>query len=189
NSPSGRMAAPTWARLRIAELEAEYDLNRAEIRRLGKAFGLVTRETSLIVLDRVEDYARHEITPPAELLAQYERLRAAGLQRREADKRAHLERIVRLFEQKQAWWNRAFPKDAKAVQISKDDRDSERHAQNRVAQSAPSAPAPAAKAAPMPRREMAMEQRALSSAAGASPGARADALAAREPSRPLPIRL
>ena len=50
-----------WARMRIAELEGEYDVNRAEIRRLGKAFGLVTRETSLIVLDRVEDYARYEI--------------------------------------------------------------------------------------------------------------------------------
>lgn len=176
NPPSGRMAAPAWARLRIAELEGEYDLNRAEIRRLGKAFGLVTRETSLIVLDRVEDYARHEITPPAELLAQYERLRAAGLQRREADRRAHLERIVQLFEQKQAWWNKSFPKDARAVQQISKDRDD----RARIAQSAPAAPAmlerPAAKAMAAPRREMAMEQRALSSAAGAAAGARADAL-------------
>ncbi len=164
NSAQGRMAARTWAKLRVEELEAEYDLNRAEIRRLGKAFGLVTRETSLIVLDRIEDYVRHEIVPPAELRAQYDRLRLAGGQRREADKRAHLERIVRLFEQKQAWWSKSFPKDARPVQqISKDSRDDSARAR-----AAPeSAPRPAAKAAPMPRREMMMEQRALASGAAA----------------------
>ena len=173
---SGKMAAPTWARLRIAELEAEYDLNRAEIRRLGKSFGLVTRETSLIVLDRIEDYVRHEIVPPAELRADYERLRLAGVQRRQADKRAHLERIVRLFEQKQAWWNKSFPKDARpAQQISKDSRDD----RARAAPSAPvSEPRPSAKAAQAPRREMAMEQRSLAS--GAAAGApSADAVSER----------
>ena len=155
HSVRGRMAAATWARLKIAELEAEYDVNRAEIRRLGKAFGLVTRETSLIVLDRVEDYVRHEITPPAELLAQYERLRAAGLQRREADKRAQLERVVRLFEQKQAWWNRAFPKDARAVQQISKSRD------DRAPRAMAAAPAMA------PRREAAAEMRDLASSAAA----------------------
>ena len=84
-----------WARYRVAELEGDYDVNRGEIRRLGKAFGLVTRETSLIVLDRVEDYARYEIAPPAELLAAYEKLRATAAQRASADRQAHLERIVR----------------------------------------------------------------------------------------------
>jgi hypothetical protein len=63
------LAAALWARLRIAALEGEYELNKAAIRRLGKTFGLVTRETSLIVLDRVEDYARFEIVPPPELMA------------------------------------------------------------------------------------------------------------------------
>lgn len=40
-----------WAALRVAELDANFEQNRAEIRRLGKAFGLLTRATSLIVLD------------------------------------------------------------------------------------------------------------------------------------------
>ncbi|MEO8753127.1 MAG: VIT domain-containing protein [Casimicrobiaceae bacterium] len=106
-------AAAMWARYRIAGLEGEYDINRAEIRRLGMAFGLPTRETSLIVLDRVEDYARYEITPPAELLAAYRNLRVASVQRETADRTAHLERIVKLFEEKQAWWSRDFPKGQK----------------------------------------------------------------------------
>ena len=57
---------------------AKIDRACAEIRRLGQRFGLVTRETSLIVLDRIEDYARYEIAPPAELRADYERVLATA---------------------------------------------------------------------------------------------------------------
>ncbi|MEO7728955.1 MAG: VIT and VWA domain-containing protein, partial [Burkholderiales bacterium] len=102
------LVAPLWARFRIEALEAQYELNRAEIRRLGQAFRLVTRETSLIVLERVEDYVRYEIAPPPELAADYERLNVAALQRRGADRSAHLENIVRRFQDKITWWNRDF---------------------------------------------------------------------------------
>ena len=97
--------------MRISELAGSYDFNRAEIRRLGSAFGLVTRETSLIVLDRIEDYVRHEIVPPTELRADYQRLLASAAQVRKGDRTAHLENVVRLFAEKTAWWNREFPKD------------------------------------------------------------------------------
>lgn len=70
-------AARVYAAIQVDRLEADYRRNRAEILRLGKTFGLVTRETSLIVLDRVADYVRFEIAPPAELRAAYDgRLRA-----------------------------------------------------------------------------------------------------------------
>src|SRR5262249_20772176 len=82
-----------------------------------------------------------------------------------------------------------FPKDARAVQQISKDRDD----RARIAQAAPATPMaaerPAAKSAPSPRREMAMEQRALSSAAGAAAGARADAQAAAEPAGGVAIRL
>lgn len=107
------LVAPLWARFKIEALEAHYDLNRAEIRRLGQAFRLVTRETSLIVLERVEDYARYEIAPPAELAADFERVRNVAVQRRTADRTAHLENIVRRFQDKITWWNRDFPRGDK----------------------------------------------------------------------------
>jgi len=111
----GQLAAQLWASLHVATLEAEHDLNRAEIRRLGRRFGLVTRETSLIVLDRIEDYARHEITPPPELLADYERARKTMTAQREADRSRHLAEIVRRFEEKLKWWDRDFPKDERVA--------------------------------------------------------------------------
>lgn len=114
----GRLAATVWASARIRELESDYDANRGEIRRLGRRFNLATRETSLIVLDRVEDYARYEIVPPAELAEAYARIMATRAQSRVADQRSHLERIVKLFEEKQRWWEREYPRDAPAL-ISK----------------------------------------------------------------------
>jgi Ca-activated chloride channel homolog len=109
-------AASKWAELRINELDAEYQLNRAEIRRLGQRFRLVTRETSLIILDRIEDYARFEIAPPSELRAEYDRILGSIQQQRRAERGNHLENIVRMFEQKVAWWNHSFPKNDRFVE-------------------------------------------------------------------------
>ncbi len=178
---AGDFPARLWARLRVDALEAEPSLHRAEIRRLGKTFGLVTRETSLIVLERIEDYARNEIVPPAELREAYERLLASAAQRRTADRQQHLERIVKLFQDKQAWWNRAFPKDARPV--AKDDRNppiagalrEEQRAlmQRRDAPAAPMAAAPADQAQrPQAAKSAGSAQalaRSMASAAEASP--------------------
>ena len=140
-------AAWQWASLRVAELEGEYNLNRAEILRLGKAHSLVTRETSLIVLDRVEDYVRFEIVPPAELLAEYERQLGVAQKRRGGERQSQVERVVKLFLDKQSWWSREFPKD-RPVQIavdkkSEDDRarrDTGRRAGPEMAAPAPARP-------------------------------------------------
>ncbi len=107
----GSFAAALWGRMRVGALAGSYDFNRAEIRRLGSAFGLVTKDTSLIVLDRIEDYVRHEIAPPTELRADYQRLLANAAQQRKSDRTTHLENVVRMFAEKMAWWNREFPKD------------------------------------------------------------------------------
>jgi len=103
-------AAQQWARLWIDELEPEYALNKAEIQRLGKNFGLVTRATSLIVLDRVQDYVRYDIAPPMELRADFDRLSGNQRQQLEKDKVTHLEDVVHRFKERQTWWDKDFPK-------------------------------------------------------------------------------
>jgi tetratricopeptide (TPR) repeat protein len=107
--------AQRWAQLRIAELDAAPDLHRAEIRRLGRAHGLVTRETSLIVLDSAADYARHEIDPPAALRAEVERLLATQHKQLQQSRSAHLNRVAERFARRVAWWSASYPKDALPV--------------------------------------------------------------------------
>ena len=167
NGNSGSTAATQWAQLRVAELEGEYAFNRAEIRRLGNRFKLVTRETSLIVLDRIEDYARFEISPPTELRADYERVIANMAGQRRAERKSHLDNIVRLFEEKARWWNRDFPKESPARKEAK------------IAMA--DAVAPAAAGAVMERRAEARQDRAES--AGIRTLAK-DALASAAPMAP-----
>ncbi len=123
NGADSSLPAAAWARMRVSELDGEHNLNRAEIRRLGQRFKLVTRETSLIVLDRVEDYARFEILPPPELRADYERV-TANLARSRADERkSHLEKIVARFAEKVKWWDTDFASiDREAERKQKEER-------------------------------------------------------------------
>jgi len=63
-----------WAQKKIAELDLDYGKNSGELRELGRHFGIVTRNTSLIVLETVDDYVRYNIEPPEsepELLEEY----------------------------------------------------------------------------------------------------------------------
>ncbi len=64
--------AKLWAQKKISELDINYNANRQDIESLGKQFGIVTRNTSLIVLETVNDYIQYDIEPPAELRAQYD---------------------------------------------------------------------------------------------------------------------
>ena len=111
----GRGASPLaslqWARLMLDRLDADPRANRAEIRAIGQRFGLATRETSLIVLERVEDYAQHDIEPPAALREAWSRLVSQAKQARVRGDAERLEQLVRRFDARVAWWSTDFPKD------------------------------------------------------------------------------
>lgn len=66
--------AQFWAQRKINDLELNSTQNRDEIRNLSEQFGVVSKNTSLIVLDDVNDYVRYGIKPPQELLAEYNKI-------------------------------------------------------------------------------------------------------------------
>ena len=55
-----------WAQKKLSELETEHEKNSKDITALGKDFSLVTRYTSLIVLEQISDYVKYRIIPPTE---------------------------------------------------------------------------------------------------------------------------
>jgi len=156
------LAARRWAELRIGELSAEQQRNRAQIRRLGEQFRLLSAETSLIVLDELADYVRYEILPPtAAMRAAYQQSMAQRGASRQADRERHIEGLVQRFAARQAWWAQEFPdreaepeKAAKvaAVADARLDRPSEPVAPSpmRMAPVAPPAPISALRPAPPP---------------------------------------
>jgi tetratricopeptide (TPR) repeat protein len=85
-----------------------YEKNKAEITALGKAYAIVTQNTSLIVLDNVADYADNEITPPKELLAEYNKIindKSNVLRRQQADK---TKMVRKNWQTRVDWWNKEF---------------------------------------------------------------------------------
>ncbi|PTT85226.1 hypothetical protein DBR42_14480, partial [Pelomonas sp. HMWF004] len=177
------LAARRWAELRVAELDADRQRNRSQIRRLGEEFRLLSAETSLIVLDELADYVRYEIVPPtAALRAAYQQQLGQSNARRQSGRDQQLESLVRRFADRQAWWARDFPKTAppapKAAPVPQVTAIAEARPPRPASQRSPAPfvpppvlrePAPAAPAAPAPAIAPAMASMAapaLDSAAG-----------------------
>lgn len=100
-----------WAQKKIAEMDIQYEANKDDISVLSKQFGIVTRNTSLIVLENLDDYLRYDIVPPAELRQEYEAIlkqRRTALLERKTDL---LNAAVAMTKELKTWWNTAFNQD------------------------------------------------------------------------------
>nr|WP_250442715.1 VIT domain-containing protein [Lysobacter enzymogenes] len=110
DAPASAFPARLWARYAIARLEADPETNRAAIARLGQGFGVVTGETSLIVLDDIADYVRYDIAPP-DRRDEFQRLKAAQASERDSTRKASLDRVAELYARRIEWWQRDWPKN------------------------------------------------------------------------------
>jgi hypothetical protein len=100
-----------WAQKKIAELDLDYEKNRGELTELGQQFGIVTRNTSLMVLELISDYVRFGIEPPdsePELQAEYWRRQKARENQLRAAERNMLEAAVTSAQRVKTWWNTNF---------------------------------------------------------------------------------
>ncbi len=113
-----------WAQQKVQALSVFPEKNGAELRRLGRTFGLVTPGTSLLVLETVEQYLRHDITPPPSRKPIYEEFRRRRTAQKIADEgaqEAKLTEVRALWARKVAWWEREYRYDpSKLQQIAKD---------------------------------------------------------------------
>lgn len=144
-APVHPIASSLWANFKLHSLQADYELHRGEIRRLGETFGIPTRETSLLVLERPDDYLRYDVAPPPELKAVVEQMRAHKSQVTADNRASHLQSVITQFEQKIAWWEKEYDKSDPAP---KEKAAEEESRDSRFATATGAAPAPMAMAAP-----------------------------------------
>lgn len=107
----GTTLATLWAQRRVQELAAFPKQNRDELVALGRRYGLVTPETSLLVLERLEQYVEHEVRPPAQLEAMrraWDDTKRAQLEDERRDRASKLEHILALWNERVAWWETKF---------------------------------------------------------------------------------
>jgi hypothetical protein len=106
-----------WAQKKINELDMRYEQNKEELTELGQQFGIVTRNTSLIVLETVQDYITYNIVPPVELQDDYFRWKKGQNEEMLRQHQDFLNAALAAAKNLQEWWNAAFtPKKPKYPQ-------------------------------------------------------------------------
>ncbi|KQS92478.1 VIT domain-containing protein [Chryseobacterium sp. Leaf394] len=100
--------AQFWAQRKIDELEINPSKNREDIKNISEQFGIVSKNTSLIVLDDINDYVRYKITPPQELKAEYQRIVSQNKGRILEQRRNLLSKAFDKTRELKTWWNTDF---------------------------------------------------------------------------------
>lgn len=97
-----------WAQKKLSDMDVNYEQNKEKISALGQQFGIVTRNTSLLVLESVDDYIRYGIEPPAELKAAYAQGMKGRVQEKENRKEGLMKEAIAMAVELKAWWNKVF---------------------------------------------------------------------------------
>jgi tetratricopeptide (TPR) repeat protein len=100
--------AQFWAQRKINDLELNSTQNRDEIMNLSEQFGVVSKNTSLIVLDDVNDYVRYRITPPQELLSEYNKIVSRNKKEILEKRKTLLSKSFDVTRELVTWWNSEF---------------------------------------------------------------------------------
>jgi len=107
----GDLLARFWAHQRVRDLSAAPDDNAEAIKALGRQYGIVTPGTSLLVLERLEQYVEHGIRPPAsrgEMRAAWDAQMAARGQAEAEQQKSKLERVLEMWRGQVAWWEAKY---------------------------------------------------------------------------------
>ncbi|WP_458626362.1 VIT domain-containing protein [Winogradskyella sp. PC D3.3] len=111
SSSNANIAKRLWAKAKLNHLTKQKEEHKTDIIALAKAYHLITPYTSMIVLDRIEDYVRYKIEPPLELKEEYNR-RLSQSKQQQQNALAHVEyRKLDLKEDYRGirdWYNKDF---------------------------------------------------------------------------------
>lgn len=164
-SDDGELLAGLWAQARLQQLGADRRGNREAMQLLSQKFSLVGPDTSLIVLETLDDYLRYAIRPSGTLRAEYDARFARQVSDRAAADRQRLDQVAARWKERQQWWSRSWPKGAppqakgRALEVASAD-----YAMDSAPVAMLAAPAPAAPPAPAPMAAAAEQRMEASSA-------------------------
>ena len=113
---AGSLVPFQFAQQKLAYLLMDKDGNADMITKMGKEFSIVTPGTSLIVLESLDQYVRHEIEPPATLPLLVDAYQAV-MATRAADLAdavdAKLATVIQMWTERCEWYNTEFDTSCK----------------------------------------------------------------------------
>lgn len=93
-----------WAIHQLNELQENSKQNEKQILETGLKYRLVSDFSSLLILDRVEDYVQHRILPPKSLQKEYFKQLSAADKDEKKSSYDHMRAIKKEWKSQQAWW-------------------------------------------------------------------------------------
>lgn len=115
NASAGQTLRTLFAQAQLGVLALNPKENAAAIEELGKTFSLATSETSLIVLESLEQYLQHDITPPEsqpQWREQFLKMKSQSAQEQkdsqEQLKAQRLEYVNQIWNQRNEWYKTEF---------------------------------------------------------------------------------
>ncbi|WP_378183029.1 VIT domain-containing protein [Aquimarina sp. SS2-1] len=102
-----------WAKQKLISLNRDKKRNKEKIVSLAKQYKLITEFTSMLILDRIEDYVKYRIEPPKELKVAYKEQITAieeEVQYKKEELEERREDLFKGYENLRKWYTTKFPK-------------------------------------------------------------------------------
>jgi len=109
NTADTHILSRVWAEKKIAELSMNEEKYKDEITLTGKQYGIITPNTSLIVLENLNDYLENDIVPPLEMREEYYRIKSANENYAGDITKRRIQAVVHLSRAQSKWWNTDYP--------------------------------------------------------------------------------
>jgi hypothetical protein len=156
---AGRIVARAWAGMQVALVKiTESDDAGDALVALGREYGLVTPGTSLLVLERLEQYLEYDIEPPAtlpDMRAEFHRRRDSERSAEDRRKHKHIDTVLGMWRSRVAWWETDFRPAWSRRRAEENKRDAGRSSRGRGRRRSDMAPPVPGGAPPAPARPMA----------------------------------
>lgn len=109
----GNVLACAWGARRVSILSPRAEQYADELLRLGKRFGMASPATSLLVLERLDQWLEYDIEPPTTLPDMRDawrerKQRQLRFKPSQSDEDAHLATLRREWRELLGWWNRDY---------------------------------------------------------------------------------
>lgn len=120
NAVPGDIVSRFWAQKKIDGLAALPIKHADELLKLGRDFNMVTPNTSLMVLETIDQYLRHGIAPPRShpaLFKEFNDRIEDEAKKKPAQQEEKITRVLKLWQDRVAWWQQEF-KVAKDFRIA-----------------------------------------------------------------------
>lgn len=114
-----------WAQAKVNQYLYSPSPQEDQLAELGTKYRLVTPVTSLLVLERLEDYVTYKVEPPAHMKKEYDAMVSAEKESWDLQLLSHLDEVAEIYQARVTWWETEFkPKPVRKMKREEADRES-----------------------------------------------------------------